>query len=96
MLQSCFNVEIWGQTPNSAPCGYLELLRHLGAEFGVCPQISPAVYGSEWRKMDDVLFTCTDGYQPLLPVEWFLKHYALFAVERVGAEFSVVNATRSR
>jgi mono/diheme cytochrome c family protein len=53
------------------------------------------IYGSEWRKMDDVLFTCTDGYQPLIPVEWFLKHEALFAVERVGAEFSVVNTTQA-
>ncbi len=53
------------------------------------------VYGNEWRKIEDVLFTCTDGYQPSIAVERFLKYDGLFAFERVGTEFMVTNTLQA-
>jgi cytochrome c2 len=48
------------------------------------------IYGDAWKHVDEALFTCKDGYQPEMPVERFLKYRGLFAVERTGAEFSVI------
>lgn len=40
-----------------------------------------ALYGDQWKEIDEVLFTCADGYQPVLPVDRF-KQYAGFLVYR--------------
>ena len=53
------------------------------------------IYGREWRKIEDVLFTCADGYQPSIPVQRFLKNEALFAFERLGEDFSLVNTLQA-
>lgn len=44
------------------------------------------VFGKEWRKSDDILFTCADGYQPIIPVSEFLKHDAYLAIAVPGAK----------
>lgn len=41
-----------------------------------------AVYGAAWRGEEEILFTCTDGYQPTLPVARVLGHRAWLAFER--------------
>jgi mono/diheme cytochrome c family protein len=38
--------------------------------------------GPGWKKAEEVLFTCADGYQPSIPVARFLKSDAYFAFER--------------
>jgi cytochrome c2 len=47
------------------------------------------IYGAEWKKAEDALFTCADGYQPTLSVPRFLKYDGYFAIERVGTDFTV-------
>lgn len=51
-----------------------------------------AVYGEQWRKIDEALFTCVDGYQPVLPMDRF-EHYAGYIVYRRldQAQFKVQN-----
>jgi cytochrome c2 len=44
-----------------------------------------AVYGAAWRQDDELLFTCRDGYQPIVPVARVLAHAAWLAFERPGA-----------
>ncbi len=44
-----------------------------------------AVYGEAWRRGEELLFTCRDGYQPTVPVSRFLEHRAWLATARVGS-----------
>lgn len=54
------------------------------------------VYGDAWRKADEVLVTCMDGYQPSIPVQKFLKFDAWLAVARTDqAAFQVVNSLQN-
>jgi len=41
--------------------------------------VADVVYGKDWKKMDDILFTCSDGYQPAVPMSEFTKHKAWLA-----------------
>jgi cytochrome c2 len=43
-----------------------------------------AVYGTAWRSDDELLFTCSDGYQPTLPVARAIEHQGWLAFERPG------------
>jgi mono/diheme cytochrome c family protein len=55
-------------------------------------EVFTAVYGVDWKKAEEALFTCSDGYQPSLPVDEFTKHKGFLAFARVGSkEFSVMN-----
>ena len=47
------------------------------------------VYGEGWKKAEEVLFTCSDGFQPTVEVSRFLKIKGYFAIERIGQEFKV-------
>jgi cytochrome c2 len=50
-----------------------------------------AIYSPSWRDEEELLFTCSDGYQPTVPVRRVLKHKAWLAFDRVDdAEFSIV------
>lgn len=46
-------------------------------------------YGENWSKEEEILFTCTDGYQPSIPMKRFLKHKAVLAFERKGSSFTL-------
>ena len=49
-----------------------------------------AVYSSKWRTQEELLFTCSDGYQPTVPVGRVLEHKAWLAFDRVdGDGFSI-------
>lgn len=37
------------------------------------------IFGSDWRKAEEIIFICEDGYQPSIPVTKFLQHDAYFA-----------------
>src|SRR5262245_34728680 len=51
-----------------------------------------AVYGDQWQEIDEVLFTCVDGYQPVLPKDRFNRHASLLAYRRLDQEaFNVQN-----
>lgn len=51
-----------------------------------------SVYGESWKKDDEILFTCSDGYQPSLPIARFLKYSSYLAFERSGSsEFTLIN-----
>jgi hypothetical protein len=50
------------------------------------------VYGDAWKKADEVLFTCADGYQPSIPVAKFRDHPGYLAVGRADQDaFTMVN-----
>lgn len=48
------------------------------------------VYGDQWKQVDEVLFTCVDGYQPVLPRERFTRHASFFAFRRLDQDSFVV------
>jgi mono/diheme cytochrome c family protein len=51
-----------------------------------------AVYGDQWDQIDEVLFTCVDGYQPVLPMDRFNQHAGYLVYRRLDqAEFKVEN-----
>jgi mono/diheme cytochrome c family protein len=46
------------------------------------------VFGPDWRKEDDVVFRCSDGYEPVIPVGDLVRHAVYFAVDAAdGAPF---------
>ena len=50
------------------------------------------IYGEAWKKEEEILFTCADGYQPSVPVAKVLKFGGLLAVARTDQDkFSLVN-----
>jgi cytochrome c2 len=52
-------------------------------------RVLDAVYGAGWRREDELLFTCRDGYQPTVPVARVVAHAAWLAFAREGAAFSI-------
>ena len=42
-----------------------------------------AVYGDQWKQIDEVLFTCVDGYQPVLPMDRFNRHAGYLVYRRL-------------
>ncbi len=51
-----------------------------------------AVYGDKWSAIDEVLFTCVDGYQPVLPMDRFTRHAGYLVYRRQDqAVFNVQN-----
>jgi mono/diheme cytochrome c family protein len=60
-----------------------------GFEIG---ELFTAVYGGQWKEIDEVLFTCVDGYQPVLPMDRFNRHQAYLVYRRLDqAAFKVQN-----
>lgn len=57
---------------------------------GVAMQkLMPVVYGSGWKDLHELLITCSDGYQPSLPVEDLVHQEAYLVFERAdGRPFS--------
>jgi mono/diheme cytochrome c family protein len=50
------------------------------------------IYGPDWSKSEEALFTCTDGFQPSLPTAEFGRHQGYLAFARAdGSDFSAVN-----
>jgi hypothetical protein len=47
-------------------------------------------YGDAWKKSEEILFTCSDGYQPSVPSEYLQKYDALFATAVKGQKNFVV------
>lgn len=55
-----------------------------------------AVYGDGWNEIDEVLFTCVDGYQPVLPMDRFTRHAGYLVYRRQDqAVFNVQNRFQS-
>jgi mono/diheme cytochrome c family protein len=51
-----------------------------------------AVYGDTWKEIDEVLFTCVDGYQPVLPMDRFTRQAGYLVYRRQDqAVFNVQN-----
>jgi mono/diheme cytochrome c family protein len=61
-------------------------------EFDALPfaPLLDAIYGTNWRSEEELLFTCSDGYQPTVPVQRALMHDAWLAFARVDQpDFSI-------
>ena len=55
-----------------------------------------AIYGEKWKLAEEILFTCSDGYQPSIPVSRFLKYKAYLAFRRTDSEvFNLKNKTQN-
>jgi mono/diheme cytochrome c family protein len=54
------------------------------------------IFGKDWEKAQEVIFTSIDGYQPSIPVAKFLAHdaYLAFAHDD-GAPFTMVNTLQN-
>ena len=54
------------------------------------------IFGKDWEKAREMIFTSIDGYQPSIPVEKFLAHdaYLAFAHED-GAPFTMTNTLQN-
>jgi mono/diheme cytochrome c family protein len=54
------------------------------------------VFGKDWRKAREIVFTSIDGYRPSIPVAKFLAHdaYLAFAHEG-GAPFTLINTLQN-
>jgi mono/diheme cytochrome c family protein len=51
-----------------------------------------AVYGEVWKEMEEVVFTCADGYQPSLPVDRFVRNTAYLVYRRLDQpQFTIDN-----
>ena len=51
-----------------------------------------AVYGKNWKKAEEILFTCSDGYQPSIPVSRFKKYKGYLVFKRTDSnKFTVRN-----
>jgi len=59
------------------------------------PELLTSVYGETWKKAEEVLFTCRDGYQPTVPLAEFLKYpsYLTYGIE--GGKFVVDNKAQN-
>ena len=53
-------------------------------EFEALPlaEVLDAAYSPTWRAEEEILFTCSDGYQPSIPVQRVLEHRAWLAFSR--------------
>jgi len=45
--------------------------------------------GDAWRRADELVFECADGYRAAVPTARFLEHQAYLAVARVGGDFAI-------
>jgi len=58
---------------------------------------SVSIYGEKWRKAEEVLFTCVDGYQPSIPVSRFLQQTSYLAVAyENGKPFEISNKLQNQ
>jgi mono/diheme cytochrome c family protein len=53
------------------------------------------VFGKAWRDEEEILFTCSDGYEPTVPVERFLGHRAWLAFDREDEEGFAISKLES-
>jgi cytochrome c2 len=61
-------------------------------EFDALPfaPLLDAIYGTDWRSEEELLFTCSDGYQPTVPVQRALMYDAWLAFARLDQpDFSI-------
>ena len=55
-------------------------------------QLLYAVYGKGWETAEEVLFTCSDGYQPSIPSSQFRKYASYLVYASLGKkEFNLIN-----
>ena len=52
-------------------------------------QLFDRVYGKGWKKFEEVLFTCTDGYQPSIPMSEFQRYSGYLLFEEIGGKFQI-------
>ncbi len=60
-----------------------------GLEVGTLFQ---AIYGDGWKEIEEVLFSCADGYQPSVPTDRFKRYRSYLAYRRLDQqEFQIDN-----
>ncbi len=47
------------------------------------------VYGESWRKRQEVLFTCEDGYQPSVPISYLLQYESFLTYKLDSGAFEI-------
>lgn len=55
-------------------------------------QLLTVVYGDRWKDVDEILFTCKDGYQPSIPTENFIRFSGYLVYDRAdNKEFTLID-----
>ncbi len=55
-------------------------------------QLLTIVYGDGWKSSDDILFTCKDGYEPVVPTEEVIKFNSYLVYDRANnEEFTLID-----
>ncbi|MEW6056353.1 MAG: c-type cytochrome [Bdellovibrionota bacterium] len=54
-------------------------------------KILNSVYGDAWKRAEELLFTCADGYQPSIPSRVFQDYDAFLALKKESGDFSIIN-----
>jgi mono/diheme cytochrome c family protein len=71
--------------------------REIGFEALAFAAVLDAAYTTTWRTQEELLFTCSDGYQPTVPVQRVLDHKAWLAFARSEDEpFSILKLESGR
>jgi mono/diheme cytochrome c family protein len=53
-------------------------------------KVFTAVYGERWKEIDEALFACVDGYQPVVPMDHFNRHAGYLVYRRLDQEAFIV------
>lgn len=82
--------------PKASPVEVYEPHEQVNVSYQAFPtrEVFDKIYGPAWRKAEEVVFTCSDGYQPSVPVKDILVHPSFLALGRTGAqpgEFKLTN-----
>lgn len=54
------------------------------------------IYGKEWSKYEEILFTCKDGYQPSVPLAKVKNHDAYLVFARQSGSFIIDNKLQNK
>ena len=58
-------------------------------------EVLDTIYSPSWRHEEELLFTCSDGYQPTVPVKRVLEHHAWLAYAREDLESFTIQKKES-
>ncbi len=57
-------------------------------------ELLDSAYGRSWITTEELLFTCTNGYEQSIPVNRFLQYSSYLIYSREGGAFELVNKAR--
>ncbi len=61
-------------------------------------QLFHAIYGREWKNFNRIRFTCADGFQPEVPISFFLKYdsFLAYSYSTTKKPFRIFNRSENK